>query len=229
MAENVPKEADSEAPTAETATSPENAAESAPPAAGTPRTIGRYHIRHLIDSGGMGKVYLAVQEQPRRTVALKVMRQGIASRSALRRFEFESQILARLKHPCIAEVYEAGTHDDGSGGVPYFAMEYIPNAKTIIEYAESRPLTTRERFARNSPGTSAENDQPTPHPGDQFGIHATYPPMSVTSKNFSARETHSLELVSRCSATCSSAEYMHHTGGAVELRDAASQRWRAWS
>ena len=56
----------------------------------------RYEIQKSLDSGGMGTVYEALQEKPRRTVALKVMKEGIASKSALRRFEYESQILARL-------------------------------------------------------------------------------------------------------------------------------------
>ena len=114
-----------------------------------PSRVGRYHIRRVIGSGGMGTVYEAVQEHPRRTVALKVMKRGIASRSTLRRFEYESQILARLRHLGIAQVYEAGTHDDpGAPGepVPYFAMEYIPNAKTIIAYATAKKLGTRDRL-----------------------------------------------------------------------------------
>ncbi|MFQ5493750.1 MAG: protein kinase [Phycisphaerae bacterium] len=94
-----------------------------------PRQVGAYRITRRIASGGMGTVYEAAQERPRRVVAVKLMKQGIASRSALRRFEFESQLLARLRHPGIAHVYEAGTHDDGHGVVPYFAMEYIPNAR----------------------------------------------------------------------------------------------------
>ncbi len=111
-----------------------------------PRQIGHYHPRRVIGSGGMGVVYEAVQEQPRRTVALKIMRQGIASRSALRRFEYESQILARLRHPGIAEVYEAGMHDDGTGGVPFFAMEYIAGAKDLIAYAKEKDLGTRAKL-----------------------------------------------------------------------------------
>ncbi|TVQ56429.1 MAG: serine/threonine protein kinase [Phycisphaerales bacterium] len=110
------------------------------------QTIGHYKIRRVIASGGMGTVYEAMQESPRRTVALKVMKHGIASRSALRRFEYESQILARLRHPCIAQVYESGTHDVGEGAVPYFAMEYIPNAKPITEYAKAKKLSTRDRL-----------------------------------------------------------------------------------
>jgi serine/threonine protein kinase len=98
-----------------------------------PERIGGYRIRRVIASGGMGVVYEAVQDQPRRTVALKVMKHGIASRSALRRFEYESQILARLHHAGIAQIFQAGTHDDGSGAVPFFAMEYIPNARPITD------------------------------------------------------------------------------------------------
>jgi WD40 repeat protein len=123
------------------------------PAAALPSRIGRYHIKRLIGAGGMGAVYEAVQEQPRRVVALKVMKQGIASRSALRRFEYEAQLLARLRHPGIAQVYEAGTHFEpggmggvGGGTVPFFAMEYIPGARPITEHARARRLSTRERL-----------------------------------------------------------------------------------
>ena len=57
------------------------------PHVSTPQRIGRYSIKQVLASGGMGVVYLAQQEQPRRTVALKVMKAGVTSRSALRRFE----------------------------------------------------------------------------------------------------------------------------------------------
>lgn len=110
------------------------------------QTIGHYTLKRVIASGGMGTVYEAVQESPHRTVALKIMRPGIASRSALRRFEFESQILGRLRHPGIAQVYEAGTHDEGGEQVPYFAMEYIPSARPITVYAKEHTLGTRERL-----------------------------------------------------------------------------------
>jgi tetratricopeptide (TPR) repeat protein/tRNA A-37 threonylcarbamoyl transferase component Bud32 len=111
-----------------------------------PKAIGRYHIRRAIAAGGMGTVYEATQDNPRRVVAVKVMRHGIASRTALRRFEYEAQILARLRHPGIAQIYEAGTHDDGTGPTPFFAMEYIPNAKAITVYAEEKKLPPRERL-----------------------------------------------------------------------------------
>jgi tetratricopeptide (TPR) repeat protein len=103
-------------------------------------------IRRVIASGGMGTVYEAIQEQPRRTVAVKLMKRGVVSADSLRRFEFESQLLARLKHPGIAEVYEAGTHDDGHGPVPFFAMEYVPNAAPITTYAGTKAMGIRDRI-----------------------------------------------------------------------------------
>jgi tetratricopeptide (TPR) repeat protein/tRNA A-37 threonylcarbamoyl transferase component Bud32 len=110
-------------------------------------TIGGYRIKRVIAAGGMGVVYEAQQEQPRRVVALKVMRAGLASRSALRRFEYEAQLLARLRHPGVAQVFEAGTHDDGRARVPWFAMEYIPGARDLVSYADHKKLSTDQRLA----------------------------------------------------------------------------------
>ena len=118
----------------------------APTTGALSKRIGQYHIKRAIGSGAMGTVYEATQERPRRTVALKLMKHGIASRSALRRFEYESQILARLRHPGIAQVYEAGTHRDDSGTVPYFAMEYIVGGKHITQYVKDKKLGTRQRM-----------------------------------------------------------------------------------
>jgi tetratricopeptide (TPR) repeat protein len=113
-----------------------------------PQKIGRYEIKRLIGSGGMGAVYEAVQDQPRRTVALKVMRSAVASPMALRRFEYESQLLAKLRHPCIAQVYDAGTHQDAltMQSVPYFAMEYVPDARPLTAYANSIDMPLRARL-----------------------------------------------------------------------------------
>ncbi len=110
------------------------------------KRIGRYCLTHLIASGGMGTVYEADQDQPRRTVAVKLMRRGVATPFALRRFEFESELLAKLRHPGIAQVYEAGTHGTGVEAVPFFAMELIPDAKPITTYAQDNYLGMHERL-----------------------------------------------------------------------------------
>lgn len=113
-----------------------------------PLRIGHYGITRLIGAGGMGAVYEAQQDNPRRTVALKVMRGAIASPQASRRFEYESQLLARLRHPGIAQVYEAGTHTEAATGTefPYFAMEFIPSAKSLTEYADAVGLSLQQRI-----------------------------------------------------------------------------------
>ncbi len=118
------------------------------PEASVGTRIGRYEVRRVIGSGGMGVVYEAVQDQPRRSVALKVMKHGITSRQALRRFEYEAQLLGRLRHPAIAQVYDAGTHTEAGSHapVPYFAMEYVPAARTLLEYVRERGLGVRERI-----------------------------------------------------------------------------------
>ncbi len=112
--------------------------------------IGSYRILSVIGEGGMGIVYLAEQEKPRRTVALKMIRPGIATPAMLRRFEHEAQVLGRLQHPGIAQIFEAGTTDLGSGPQPYFAMELI-RGRPLVEFAEAGGLGTRDRldlFAR---------------------------------------------------------------------------------
>ena len=107
--------------------------------------IGAYRLVRVIASGGMGTVWEAEQENPHRRVALKVMRFGFAGPEDLSRFRYESEILGLLHHPGIAQVFEAGTHVDETE-VPYFAMEYIEGAKTILEYVRDRKLSVREKL-----------------------------------------------------------------------------------
>jgi WD40 repeat protein/predicted Ser/Thr protein kinase len=109
---------------------------------GLPLFIGRYRVLGRHGEGGMGIVYEAEQDNPRRTVAIKVIRAGYASAELLSRFRHEAGILARLQHPGIAEVYEAGIGDDGR---PFFAMEFIAGMP-LDEYARSRGLDPRARL-----------------------------------------------------------------------------------
>jgi len=111
-----------------------------------PASLGRYKIISLIGEGGMGSVYEAEQEQPRRRVALKVIRPGHATAEHLRRFQRESEALARLQHPGIAQIYEAGTADTGSGEQPYFAMEFIARGQSLTTYAIKGNLNVRQRL-----------------------------------------------------------------------------------
>jgi eukaryotic-like serine/threonine-protein kinase len=109
--------------------------------------IGGYRVVRVIGSGGMASVYEALQDQPRRRVALKVMRHGLRHTSALRRFEFETEVLARLRHPGIAQIFEAGTHHEpGADPVPFFAMEFVEDARTITSYAAEQALDMTARL-----------------------------------------------------------------------------------
>ncbi len=111
--------------------------------------VGRYTVERLLATGGMGVVYEARQEQPRRTVALKVMRQTLDGDSLQHRFRQEVEILGRLRHPNIAQIYEAGVHrPDGPGGgsLPYFAMELV-DGLPLVEYARQKKLTLQSRLS----------------------------------------------------------------------------------
>lgn len=110
-----------------------------------PKVIGRYRVLRKIGQGGMGTVYEAEQFSPKRTVALKVIRPGLTNRSLLRRFEQETQVLGRLQHVGIAQIYEAGTADAGYGPQPYFAMELVRGG-SLRDHISRHNLGTRARL-----------------------------------------------------------------------------------
>ena len=127
---------------------PARAADTPPTAPGRamPSAIGPYRLVRVLGEGGMGTVYEAEQDSPRRAVALKVIRAGYLSEEHLRRFKQESQVLGRLQHPGIAQVYEAGMATDAQGhSAPFFAMEFIKGVP-LTDYAAARELGTRDRL-----------------------------------------------------------------------------------
>lgn len=111
--------------------------------------IGDYTILGVLGTGGMGVVYIAQQERPRRTVALKLIRASMASRNMLRRFEHEAELLGRLQHPGIAQIFEAGVATPEQTGLrtpqPYIAMELVEGLP-LLDYAKARGLDPRERL-----------------------------------------------------------------------------------
>ncbi len=88
-----------------------------------PKSIGRYRILGKLGEGGMGIVYEAEQQDPRRRVALKVVRGGrFVDEATIRMFRREAETLARLRHPNIGAIYESGHTDEGQH---FFAMELV--------------------------------------------------------------------------------------------------------
>lgn len=110
-----------------------------------PRTIGRFEIIELIGSGATGIVYRARDARSGQPAAVKVLRLAIASHRAVRRLEYEGEVLSRLDHPGIARVFETGATDTEFGSLPYIAMELV-EGEPIDAYAERHALDDPARI-----------------------------------------------------------------------------------
>ncbi|MFK7959166.1 MAG: tetratricopeptide repeat protein [Phycisphaerales bacterium] len=115
------------------------------PAPATPERIDRYRILGLIGQGGMGRVFRAEQDQPRRTVALKLLRPSMFGPDLIKRFRNEAEFLGRLHHPGIARIYDAGTWDATEGPQPWYAMELV-NGLPLNEHATAGHLDDDARL-----------------------------------------------------------------------------------
>ncbi|MFM9057516.1 MAG: WD40 repeat domain-containing serine/threonine protein kinase [Planctomycetaceae bacterium] len=109
--------------------------------------LGGFTILRLLAQGGMGRVYEARQEAPRRTVAVKVLREGALSSIASERLLREAETLASLRHPHIAQIHTCGTAPAAHGGVPFFVMELVEGARTITRFVAARAPSVRARVA----------------------------------------------------------------------------------
>jgi len=109
-----------------------------------PRRVGPYAVRRRIALGGMSSVYLAERAdgQLQYLVALKLLRRDLDGEELRRRFLAERQILARINHPNIARLLDAGITEEGS---PYFVMEYV-EGEPLDRYCDANRLTVRERL-----------------------------------------------------------------------------------
>jgi tetratricopeptide (TPR) repeat protein len=105
--------------------------------------LGDYKILSLLAEGGMGEVYLAEDTKLQRTVAIKLVKQGLGTASILRHFRNEEKILAGLNHPNIARLYGAGVTQNG---LPYFVMEYVEGPR-LDHYCREKGLSIPERLA----------------------------------------------------------------------------------
>jgi Tfp pilus assembly protein PilF len=101
-----------------------------------------YRVRALLGRGGMGVVYAAQRQQTGELVAIKLLRADIATPATLARFDRERNILARLDHPDIARLLDAGETGDHR---PYLVMEYV-EGQPIVDYCASRAPDLRARI-----------------------------------------------------------------------------------
>lgn len=118
-----------------------------PGAAEQPEFIGPFRVTGLIGRGGMGAVYEAEQDRPRRTVAVKVIRSDLAGPSTRRRFAHEAEVLARLDHAGIARIFAAGVgpvvFGDRTIEQAYIAMERV-HGERLDAWAERSEPGVRE-------------------------------------------------------------------------------------
>jgi eukaryotic-like serine/threonine-protein kinase len=115
----------------------------APPGPGAGDRLGPYRLVRQLGEGGMGVVFEAEQEAPlTRRVALKLVRLGLGGERVVTRFEAERSTLARMAHPGVAQIFDAGTAPDGR---PFFVMELV-EGEPITAFCDRRRLTTAERI-----------------------------------------------------------------------------------
>jgi WD40 repeat protein/predicted Ser/Thr protein kinase len=108
-----------------------------------PDRIGRYRILRKLGEGGFGVVYLAEQDNPRRPVAVKVLKPHVATAAVLKRFEYEAEVLGRLVHPGIGRIYEADSEMTTEGTRAFFAMEYV-DGRDFNEHVRAQALGPRD-------------------------------------------------------------------------------------
>ncbi|MFZ4576171.1 MAG: protein kinase, partial [Phycisphaerales bacterium] len=114
---------------------------SAPTRVGT--AIGPYVLRERLGEGGFGEVWLGERLEPmRQEVAVKIIKPGMDSRAVVARFDHERQTLARMDHPNISRIFDAGTTPDGR---PYFVMELV-RGTPITSFCDQAQSTISERL-----------------------------------------------------------------------------------
>lgn len=106
--------------------------------------FGSYTIIEKIGEGGMGVIFLAERSDGtfNHRVAIKIIRNGRATEENIQRFKREQQILARLNHPGIAQLYDGGVTEEG---FPYIIMEYV-DGMPITEYCETHNCTIDKKI-----------------------------------------------------------------------------------
>ncbi|HEX9792374.1 MAG TPA: serine/threonine-protein kinase [Planctomycetota bacterium] len=114
------------------------------PAHEPPESVGPFRLGRRIESGGAGAVYEAEQERPRRKVAVKLIRARAQNARQDALLERESELLGRLRHPAVAQVYQAGRQRDARVDFAWLAMELV-DGEPITEHCVRAGLDLRER------------------------------------------------------------------------------------
>src|SRR5580700_8932481 len=104
--------------------------------------LGPYQIESLLGAGGMGEVYRARDTRLDRTVAIKILTQGLPDTPEVRqRFEREARAVSSLNHPHICALYDVGNQD----GIEYLVMEYL-EGETLAARIGKGPVPIADRL-----------------------------------------------------------------------------------
>lgn len=163
-----------------------------------PVKIGKYAPGRVLGEGGMGVVYEATQETPRRTVALKLIRPEMVTPAMLRRFAHEADVLAHLQHPCIAQLFDADLmdarfEDAPPGGqfrrIPAIAMELVAGEPiTVVAQREGWSAEAIARvFARVCEGVD--------HAHKRGVIHRDLKPANILVESGGAANAHNPKIL----------------------------------
>jgi len=113
-----------------------------------PERIGRYRVVRTIGEGTSGTVFEGEQSNPKRRVAVKMLRTLCATPREAAAFSFEAEILGRLDHPGIAKVYECGILRGATASQPFIAMEYVQGQGLDAFLREHRRLDERDAIGK---------------------------------------------------------------------------------
>ena len=103
------------------------------------KKLGHYQITDVLGTGGMGEVYLALDENLDRTVALKILPAEVSKDpDRLRRFVQEARAASALHHPNVAHIYEIGEAD----GIHFIAMEHV-EGETLNNHMKDKPFRSK--------------------------------------------------------------------------------------
>ncbi len=108
--------------------------------------LGDVTIVRFLAEGGMGRVYEGLQDSPHRTVAVKLLRADVRSKTAGKRFLHEVETLGRLTDPGVARIFSTGVYQVAGASLPFFVMEYVEEAQSITAYATANGLTVTQRL-----------------------------------------------------------------------------------
>jgi hypothetical protein len=105
--------------------------------------IGPWTLTYALGAGGFGIVFLGERSKPSQRAAIKLLQGTVPSRDTEIRFRYEQQALAKLNHPFIVHLLDAGITLEGQA---YVVMEYVDGAKPIDVYCQEKALTTRQKL-----------------------------------------------------------------------------------